>query len=177
MKKNKRYKILCSCLILSVLFALTAQAATITVENDPGPVGGPAGPLAGWSINDPDIDIVNLVFTDNKALKSGPGVLIFLLGGGTNEPYAGFFLDASGSAIPGTEFFGQVDVDAANVDLAAPTVWSGMRFISSTTFELGAYAPLLWISAPPTVVPVPAAVWLFGSGLIGLVAIRRRFKK
>jgi hypothetical protein len=27
------------------------------------------------------------------------------------------------------------------------------------------------------VVPIPAAVWLLGSGLLGLVAIRRRFKK
>jgi hypothetical protein len=30
-------------------------------------------------------------------------------------------------------------------------------------------------SAPP--VPIPAAAWLLGSGLLGLVAIRRKFKK
>lgn len=29
----------------------------------------------------------------------------------------------------------------------------------------------------PSAVPIPAAAWLLGSGLIGLVAIRRRFKK
>lgn len=33
------------------------------------------------------------------------------------------------------------------------------------------------ITALPTVVPVPAAVWLFGSGLLGLAGIARRKKK
>jgi hypothetical protein len=34
-----------------------------------------------------------------------------------------------------------------------------------------------FVPTPPTVVPVPAAVWLFGSGLLGLVGIARRKKK
>ena len=33
------------------------------------------------------------------------------------------------------------------------------------------------LTVVPTVVPVPAAVWLFGSGLLGLVGIARRKKK
>jgi hypothetical protein len=33
------------------------------------------------------------------------------------------------------------------------------------------------VSVAPQVVPVPAAVWLFGSGLLGLVGIARRKKK
>jgi hypothetical protein len=32
------------------------------------------------------------------------------------------------------------------------------------------------LSATPAVVPVPAAVWLFGSGLLGLVGVARRRK-
>jgi hypothetical protein len=32
-------------------------------------------------------------------------------------------------------------------------------------------------STPDAVVPVPAAVWLFGSGLLSLVGIARRKKK
>jgi hypothetical protein len=36
---------------------------------------------------------------------------------------------------------------------------------------------LLGTAPTPTVVPVPAAVWLFGSGLLGLVGIARRKKK
>jgi len=37
------------------------------------------------------------------------------------------------------------------------------------------YDPYLRIEY--TAVPIPAAAWLLGSGLIGLVAIRRKFKK
>jgi hypothetical protein len=33
------------------------------------------------------------------------------------------------------------------------------------------------VTDPPTVVPIPGAVWLLGSALLGLVAIRRRLKK
>lgn len=33
------------------------------------------------------------------------------------------------------------------------------------------------IDSIQTTVPVPAAVWLLGSGLVGLVAVRKRFKK
>ncbi|HOD35359.1 MAG TPA: hypothetical protein PLR20_04580 [Syntrophales bacterium] len=35
-----------------------------------------------------------------------------------------------------------------------------------------------WVLVPDTtVIPIPGAVWLLGSGLLGLVAVRRRFKK
>ena len=37
-------------------------------------------------------------------------------------------------------------------------------------------AETTWMWAKATVVPVPAAVWLFGSGLIGLIGIARRKK-
>jgi len=33
-----------------------------------------------------------------------------------------------------------------------------------------------WLWADATVVPIPAAVWLLGGGLIGLLGLRRRFK-
>ncbi|MDT8283315.1 MAG: VPLPA-CTERM sorting domain-containing protein [Gammaproteobacteria bacterium] len=34
----------------------------------------------------------------------------------------------------------------------------------------------LSLSITPSAVPVPAAVWLFGSGLLGLVGVARRRK-
>ena len=35
-----------------------------------------------------------------------------------------------------------------------------------------------WVTADaPSAVPIPAAIWLFGPGLAGLIAIRRRIKK
>ena len=33
------------------------------------------------------------------------------------------------------------------------------------------------LQAGPNVVPIPAAVWLLGSGLVGLLGIKRKFKK
>lgn len=34
-----------------------------------------------------------------------------------------------------------------------------------------------WALVPNSAVPIPSAVWLLGSGLIGIVGIRRKFKK
>lgn len=35
----------------------------------------------------------------------------------------------------------------------------------------------VFITASSTPVPIPAAIWLLGSGLIGLIGLRRKFKK
>ena len=45
-------------------------------------------------------------------------------------------------------------------------------FSTDTNWTLGVWTP----SSPPNPVPVPAAVWLFGSGLLGLIGISRRKK-
>ena len=46
--------------------------------------------------------------------------------------------------------------------------------------DIGGGGALFWddasLTATPQVVPVPAAVWLFGSGLIGLIGVARRRK-
>jgi T5SS/PEP-CTERM-associated repeat protein len=46
-------------------------------------------------------------------------------------------------------------------------------YASFTAFNLNSYA----VVDPPSSVPVPAAVWLLGSGLAGLVGMRRRLLK
>ena len=56
---------------------------------------------------------------------------------------------------------------------------------SATTFEFGTYNvpaastsqwDTLGLPREATIVPVPAAVWLFGSGLLGLIGVARRKK-
>lgn len=80
-------------------------------------------------------------------------------------------------------------VDVKNPELAIAlgfgpgiTSWTGalnLQFASLTGFKAGAHlSPLSGDvsntpATPPSEVPVPAAAWLFGSGLIGLVRIAR----
>ena len=57
--------------------------------------------------------------------------------------------------------FGNFDCDAQSINCSADTS------------HVSAYGVL---QTPPGEVPIPAAVWLFGSGLLGMVAIARRKK-
>jgi hypothetical protein len=49
--------------------------------------------------------------------------------------------------------------------------------LSSTRASSGQWPTLTIDYNAPSAVPIPAAVWLLGSGLIGLIGLRRRFKK
>jgi hypothetical protein len=53
----------------------------------------------------------------------------------------------------------------ANFDVLSLTMTN-----SNAGYSIGPFDP------GPQVVPVPAAVWLFGSGLLGLVGVARRKK-
>ena len=43
-------------------------------------------------------------------------------------------------------------------------------------FDGTPYTEVYNIAVTPSAIPVPAAVWLFGSGLLGLVGVARRRK-
>jgi hypothetical protein len=62
-----------------------------------------------------------------------------------------------------------IDLSGLGIDLSAgATILIGLTQNGADFAMAGALNP------PPAVIPVPAAVWMFGSGLIGLVGIARR---
>jgi hypothetical protein len=48
--------------------------------------------------------------------------------------------------------------------------------LSDGSYTDVAFGQVLSVYNPPSAVPVPAAVWLFGSGLLGLIGVARRKK-
>ena len=108
------------------------------------------------------------------------------------------FLDSAGDPLAGGVEITMDPFGTANVDLS--TIQDGAEVSDWTGISLSAVAPagtaevqafllhiqtadpccaggaLYWDDVSLTAVPVPAAVWLFGSGLIGLIGIARRRK-
>lgn len=90
----------------------------------------------------------------------------------------------------GTSFLGSFDLSidggaatTYNLTNIFSTILTGTEFIftnlnpeggSNNSNEYQFYISALNVTATPSAVPVPAAVWLFASGLLGLVSIARR---
>jgi hypothetical protein len=64
-----------------------------------------------------------------------------------------------------------------NINLPGSVAIKGLQGYPDTNWHVNSsiYTPVFDVNGTP--VPIPGAVWLLGSGLLGLVAIRRRFKK
>lgn len=92
---------------------------------------------------------------------------------------------ATGSAGGSTDLYGQ-GPDQSGITLGSSTGLYGLTGNGSTgilqTYTLGTNGALLSLSdsgtlsiaSNPVVTPLPAAVWLFGSGLLGLLGVGRR---
>lgn len=91
-----------------------------------------------------------------------------------DESYTGYnsqpaSLDESEECIPENDCYG---IFAATIDLSG---FSGTFGGVSLDISGSSAAPsLLGTTASVTAVPVPAAVWLFGSGLLGLIGVARK---
>ena len=103
-----------------------------------------------------------------------------VVGGTTIDDYAGaavLVFDLLGSDY--VDIFTDVAIDGADTPLPLTgefgfeLMYSDVNTVTAFVDSYGAISA----TAPPSAVPVPAAVWLFGSGLLGLVGVARRKKK
>ncbi len=90
--------------------------------------------------------------------------------------YTGFFVDNDGDELPSD---GDISIYFMDIDLADFN-FLGTDPLAKFRMDISGYSavPSLIGAYPSSMspVPVPAAVWLFGSGLIGLVGVARRKK-
>ena len=93
------------------------------------------------------------------------------------KPSIGVHLSVEGNNLDGTDFFdpGEYWVSGAqryDLDALLSGVGNGDSILDPG--EMVSYDVLLSLYSDSTAIPVPPAVWLFGSGLLGLIGMARR---
>lgn len=169
------------CIFLSVLIYDQTEAATVQYDgslNAIGVNGLDLGSLGTYNIDfmygmysgiyDGPYDFINqddakdAVVAINEALNGDSVSIIY---DDLNNHFTGYFL------IPFTVVSSDHSYAREGMYSSTESNWvplPGDMYISSTTSHM-------YAKASP--VPIPAAVWLLGSGLIGIVGVRKKFKQ
>ena len=153
----------------------TAQAHVLDLFTHAPHLQGAGCNLHSWSANG---NWTPMCYTADHAQAANmwnkPGEI-------TNGVYPGngYELIVGGSASPQNALNAFINSAAHNDVLLNQGIWANNPWHAMGTGIHGGYYSIWFGSAvdplgPAGVVPVPAAVWLFGSGLLGLVAIARR---
>jgi len=124
----------------------TSTVDTITFST---PVVNPV--MAIWSLGD-SVTQASFVFDDNEPFT--------IQSGGPDIVYGGSTILASGNTVYGSEVYGTIQFQGTYSQLT----WTNPQYEHWFGFTVGA----------PVAVPIPAAGWLFGSGLLGLIGLARR---
>lgn len=141
---------------------------------------------AGWGFNDSGggqnaqdgFGRFDVVASDGGQNRQDP--LVFWITGVTGDSIDSYALAPSSTSQNPTDKWFAVHVTDINTGVYGwldtiqgdPCIQGG----ADCEYQLLSSAYFTHDGTSPTVVPVPAAVWLFGSGLIGLVAVARRRK-
>lgn len=168
--------------LAALLFAITLPVHAITVTYQWQPDPGQGG--EGWmtfdspSITDPaNFALVNVNALVGLFYKWDNGAIINYMSIQTNN--APSWTASGGYLITGFQI-------TANEINNTPGIYSltnsaglpgnpGPAFNGTNSVFFGAEGNSgKWVLAPPTVIPVPGAVWLFGSAVAGLAFLRRR---
>ena len=156
------------------------QAAVGSYEREVITIAKPLQPLIGIATTNGSIaagvfnDVINQEASPSTSFNFNPGV--YGIGGTWN-----LLVEGSGNAIGVNTLSGSYFIDTiANttngfwgftIDETVISVWLNE---GSTGFQETYTLDNMHMATSP--IPVPAAVWLFGSGLLGLVGIARRKK-
>jgi hypothetical protein len=131
--------------------------------NDPGNllsasnISGPSGWGVSANTRQGGFGFFDWVVSDGGQNRQDP--LQFSITGVTVDTIDSYFGPSSGTAGQGNAWFAAHVTDFGTSDTSITSAFFG-----------GGDGP----DFPPAAVPVPAAVWLFGSGLLGLVGVARR---
>ncbi len=134
--------------LTSFVFSIDATAFAIVTEGDPVDIPDESFVLTSTGVFDSGSGLFSGTFTVGSLLSGTFDNLFVLSLGGSDGQFAGD-VTYTGGSLMGSFTGGSLE---------------GAFSESSVVAKLG----------PVAVVPVPAAVWLFGSGLLGLVGIARR---
>ncbi len=178
MKAKMKFKRIVACLIAAGALALSANAQAMTYNagtfgSTPGDLGTATNPIVingGGTNLDPD----GLLFLDTINFDLGTNNYFNMRTSGLTN--------VSLFKVPIFENNGDTQVvagKATHLDQFLPDLHildgdyhlhpQGLAGLGNYT-----YTVTLWGSATPAAVPIPAAVYLFGTGLIGLIGLARR---
>ena len=168
----------CSALLLGTSAASHAASITGSME-----LGGAYTIAGGSDLSDATaLDLVNLASTGFADGAIGTTLPIYTLGDINTTPFV-FDLFAS---IPNLLDIGGWQLGIDSLSIAGPRNTSTLTMSGTGTLSGNGYDATIanWsfsaqdtgstFSMTVTAVPVPAAVWLFGAGLIGLIGVARR---
>jgi len=165
-------KILCGMAL--GMASLSAHAVAVYWEPTDGNVNFTYTTVAGYSLGIFDVDDFDGSQANPLMLNTGAGAdTINIVAAGSNFSATSTVTNSSTTLYNDSQF---VIALTDNTDWFEPVSWYELASGSNLydiTFSNGS---VLSIDATPTVVPIPAAVWLFGSGLIGLLGFARRKK-
>lgn len=167
MKPNK----ILGILILGLASA-SANAASVYWQPTDGDVNYSYTTVAGYSLAMFDVDDFDSLQASPLVLNTGTGIdTIDIVINGANYDAISSVTGNSTTLFNDNQF---VIALTDGLNWFEPTSWYEIA-PGSNAYDISfSNGSVLSIDAVPTVVPVPAAVWLFGSGLLGLIGIARR---
>ncbi len=182
---NKIFKTLLSGALLSFAFAMNAQALVVDYV---GTVVTSTGALA--TLVPPGTPVGGPILYDDAAVATGTVGPLGVLSIDVNVGGFCFSTGPDATGCPtGGAYVPVTSIDAAAITFAGTTPTGGFLDITTFSPSFGIFIPIsfdltagTFLATSPlgdasgtfAPIPIPAAAWLFGSALLGLLGVRRR---